>query len=297
MVTDYKKISDYNVNKICSLFEYSHDINYITKMLPEFEYNMIISVLLSTNMYNNILPNYMCQLHINDKMIMLISDTHFGSKYDNILYTYRAIEFAVVQGIKSIYHGGDILHGNPGNSRAKMDCMSQVEFFLEHYPYVKDMITRAIRGNHDYLAIKEKGRIYYDLNSRDDIEILGSKKVFIDWDGMKIGLQHNIEKYKIGFSGIDFHEDFNFKGHSHYFKIRELEYQYHTHIPALCDDPTYLLAKKNEIDDPTVFRPGFLIAEKFNDYILVTNYYFNNNNYIVRGGEHPLVKKYKNTSI
>ena len=58
-----------------------------------------------------------------------------------------------------------------------------------------------------------------------------------------------------------------------------------------------MLSRKNEIEDKKIFRPGFLTAEKYDDCIVITNYYFDENNYIVRGSERPLVKKYKNTSI
>lgn len=296
MMTNYSKISDYNTNRICSLFEYSRDINYIKTMVPEFEYNMIISVLTSAGQYNDIIKDYMCQLTIKDKKVIFISDTHYGSRYDNIILPHRVFNFATCYGIKTIFHCGDILHGNPSNNKGRIDDFEQLKCFLENYPRDKEIKTHALLGNHDYLAISHKGRIYYDLNSRDDIEILGSKKAFVDWHGFNIGLQHNIEKYKLFFPG-EFHEDYNFRGHSHYYFIKEYEGQYHIHVPALCDDPTYLLSRKNEIEDKKIFRPGFLTAEKYDDCIVITNYYFDENNYIVRDSERPLVKKYKNTSI
>lgn len=296
-MTDYSKISDYNINRICSLFEYSRDINYIKTMIPGFEYNMILSILVSTGVYNDIIKDYICQLCIRDKKIILTSDTHYGSRFDNIKLPNKVMDFAVSNGIRRIFLCGDILHGCPNNNKARIGCFEQVKLFLNSYPHDKNVITYAILGNHDYLAMSHKGRIYYDLNSRDDIEILGSKKIFFDWNGMIIGLQHNIENYRLNFPE-EFHENFNFKGHSHAFYIKEYESQYHIHVPALCNDPSYMLSRSKDYQEEfRFFKPGFLTAELIDDCVIITNYYFDNNNYIVKGSEHPLVKKYKNTSI
>lgn len=292
MKMSYKDFSKKAIDNICDVFEYTHDIHYISTYF-NINYNMVLSLLVSSGKYDDIIRNYQCQLDIKDKKIMFISDTHYGSVYDNINYAYDVFDFAKENSIKTIFHGGDILEGTSNNTNEILDIDDQIEYFLNRYPTDKGITTYAVLGNHDYLAIKPKSIRYHTLNSRKDINIMGFKKAFANWDESNIGLQHNIEKYKLLLSN-GFHEDFCFKGHSHYFLIKEFEGQYHVHAPALCNDPSYYMTNQNGIDS-RLFRPGFLTAEMFDDYMIVTNYYFDNNNSIVKGSEHPLTKKYKNT--
>lgn len=294
MKMSYKDFNKKAIDRICSIFEYTHDIHYISTCL-NINYNMVLSLLISSGRYNDILGNYYCQLDLKDKKILLLSDTHYGSAYDNINYAYDVFDFAKENNIKTIFHGGDILEGVSNNTNEILDYDEQIEYFLNKYPSDKGITTYAVLGNHDYLVIRPKCIRYHDLNSREDINIMGFKKVFVDWDESNIGLKHNIEKYKLFLSTRGFFEDFCFKGHSHYFLIKEFEGQYHVHIPALCNDPSYYMSNQNETDG-RLFRPGFLTAEMFDDYMIVTNYYFDNNNSIIKGSEHPLTKKYKKTS-
>ena len=291
MVTDFSKISEQHIQKICELFDLTHDINYIKNTLPCFEYNMIFSALVYSGKYGDSLREYMCQDVINDMEILFISDTHFGSKYDNIVYSDKVFDFAVCNGFNTIFHCGDILHGTPSNDKAKISSLEQLEFFLENYPHDKGIITFALLGNHDYSAINDCEKIYYDLNLRDDVNILGSKSASINWNGLNMGLKHKIDEYRLNFLG-SFQNDLTFKGHSHYFRYRNGGNI--IHVPSLCNDPSYAKAFKSK--GKRFFEPGFLTAEMFDDCVVITNYYFDNNNSIVKGSEHPLIKKYKNTS-
>lgn len=106
-----------------------------------------------------------------------------------------------------------------------------------------------------------------------------------------MGLKHKIDEYRLNFLG-SFQNDLTFKGHSHYFRYRNEGNI--IHVPSLCNDPSYAKAFKSK--DKSFFEPGFLTAEMFDDCVVITNYYFDNNNSIVKGSEHPLIKKYKNTS-
>lgn len=292
MKMSYKEFSKKAIGNICNIFEYTHDIHYISTCL-NINYNMVLSVLIMSGKYKDIIGDYQCQLDIRDKKIMFISDTHYGSVFDNIKYAYTVFDFAKANGIRTIFHVGDILEGTSNNTNEILDIDDQIEYFLNRYPSDKNITTYAVLGNHDYLAIKPKSLRYHTLNSRKDINIMGLKKVFANWDESNIGLQHNIEKYKLLLSN-GFHEDFCFKGHSHYFLIKEFEGQYHVHVPALCNDPSYYMTNQNGIDS-SLFRPGFLTAEMFDDCMVVTNYYFDNNNQIIKGNEHSLVKKFKKT--
>ena len=212
---------------------------------------------------------------------MLISDTHYGSVYDNINYANYAFDFAKKENINTIIHGGDILEGNV-NIKEDFIPKKQAEWFIENYPHDKDIKTYALLGNHDYFAIYESPKTHTLLKSREDVELLGFKKIYFNWHGQTVGLQHEIKKYKLCFS-FNIHEDLNFRGHSHFYSVRKFDSQEHIFIPSLSDDP--VPNRTSVIKDEISLKPGFLISEYFDNYIVTTHYYFDENN-INRGHEH-----------
>ena len=280
---DYTAYEQFFVEVVCSLYNKTHEINKILEVCPGFHYNEIVSILAASGISDIELR----QFNLKDRKVMLISDTHYGSVYDNIKYAYHAFDFAKANGIKTILHGGDILEGSV---RAKVGYGSedQAEYFIKNYPHDKDIITKAILGNHDYMAISSLNKTMDILESREDINILGFKKIFFDWYGKTIGLQHEVKKYKLCYPAGSFHEDLNFKGHSHAFNIKEYEQQEHICIPALCDDPISI--NTSLVEDENALKPGFLIAEHCENYIMVTHYFFDNKK-INKGKVHANILK------
>ena len=144
-------------------------------------------------------------------------------------------------------------------------------------------MTYGIYGNHDYFAIKHNERVRDVLESRPDIQILGFKKAYILWHGYVISLQHSIEDFCLILPiDIDF---LSFGGHSHFYHIREKQGGKCERIytPAMCDyipNPSKTLAENKNL----VPAPGFLTAENYPDYVLVTYFSFKYNT-IVREDE------------
>ena len=274
---------------VCNLFDQTRDINYVVSQFPEFYYNDILSILAESNRFIGLLDP--CELTVDDKKVIFISDTHYGSIYDNPKYADLVFNFAKWNSINTIFHGGDIIEGIIISKR-RFDSNEQAEYFLENYPSDKDIITYAILGNHDYMAIRDSQETLNILNSRDDINILGFKKTYFNWKSEIVGLQHEIKKYRLNFP---FSSDGTcFKGHSHCYRVRSFSDLENIYIPALCDDTVARLSQNTPgIKDENALKPGFLVAEHFGDYIVITNYFFNEKS-IVKGTEH--VKKLIKTS-
>ena len=285
---DYTKYNQIVVDGICNIYRKNHDINGILELFPGFHYNEVVSILVAHGWLHNI---ELCQFSLTDKKVMFISDTHYGSVYDNINYAYYAFDFAKANGIKTIFHGGDVLEGN-AKPREGFTSEKQAEYFIKNYPYDKDIITRTILGNHDLTAVILENKVSEILKARDDIEILGFKKIFFDWESVTVGLQHEIKKYRLCYPRYS-QEDIGFKGHSHFYHTKYCYTREDVYIPALSDDPTpYQTAR---INDEEAKKPGFLVVENYGGYVIVNHYFFDNNNHIIKGNEHSLVKKFKKT--
>lgn len=287
MIRSLREIDKNLIDEICNRFEEGYDISSLKVRYPFLDYNVIFSILHSTGKYEESIYDYICQLDIDDRKILIISDTHYGSIYENFSYTYKAFNFAVANGIHIILHGGDILEANVNQKRG-LDGRKQADYFVRRYPSDNGVITYALLGNHDYLAININGKIRRILQSRNDINILGYKKTYIKWCGNIISLQHEIDKFKLSLPVNA--ECLSFKGHSHFYHVveksnRQFEKIY---IPAMCFDPVYYMSNP-QFKEKDV-RPGFLVAEIDAGDILVTNYSFASKE-IVRENEYKKVLK------
>lgn len=180
---------------------------------------------------------------INESKIIIISDTHIGSVYENASYIDAVYEYALKHNIKTILHGGDLLQGpykNVSNKYRDMD--TQINHLLEIYPTDSSITNQIILGNHDFQIIKNDQHLL-DLINRQDLNILGIRKSYFDWQGKLISISHKCPKYKVVIPNLE--TLINFAGHAHKFALHEKK---GILIPTLSDD----------IKDDSV--PGFLVA-------------------------------------
>ena len=289
MIRSFKEISDNLIVEVCNCFEKNYDFNFLQKQYPFLDYNVLYSILYNTGNYGDKLYNCLCQTYLNDNKILFISDTHYGSIYENINYVYDVFNFAVANGIHIILHGGDIIESHT-KARVGYSPVKQADHFIEVYPSDNSINTYALLGNHDYSAIDKSEMVRKILCSRNDINILGFKKEFLKWCGVTISLHHEIERFKLS---LPFRTEFlSFVGHSHFYYIKgrkngQCEKIY---IPPMCDDPTFSLANRHLED--RIFKPGFLTAEIVNDCVVVIYYSFNSGK-IVKENEFQKVLKRK----
>lgn len=156
--------------------------------------------------------------------VLLISDPHFGSKYERLDLVNRAFEYCSKNGINIIFCAGDLIDGVNGLKSE----MRQMEHFIKNYPKDKNIVTLGVVGNHD---IDASLLSLFDIipairNYREDI-IINSGRLPINIKNEKILLCHKSKennKYKI-----------LMQGHSHIYHTELGFNRLKIVIPALSD--------------------------------------------------------------
>ena len=120
--------------------------------------------------------------------LLLISDTHLGSKYDRLdilRYLYRKAEDT---GVNYVLHSGDLTEGVSGRPQQLYELREcsytgQRDYVVKNYPK-SNIPTYIIAGNHDMWFIKKCGSdIVKDIcDRREDLIYLGS-----DCEDLRIG--------------------------------------------------------------------------------------------------------------
>lgn len=185
----------------------------------------------------------------NTLKFIVISDTHFGSIYENMRYLDFVYEYASKNGIKYIFHAGDLLEGPHANYRRCKPKYKSIESQLEHvitdYCYDKDIYNMILLGNHDAFSIvTDHVDVTSLLASRRDFNILGYKSAYIKVRDEYISLKHDISRL------INNPEDrvvlVNFYGHSHQYKCTHDDKYSIFRVPTLSDLPGNKIAVVNK---------------------------------------------------
>ena len=291
MIKNFGNINTNLLTEICSSFDSVSNLKLVREQFPNIDHIMLYSILYSTGKYNDKLIGALPQLFIPENKILIMSDTHYGSIFEELRYTYEVFEFAKANGIRIILHGGDIIEGNIKRRRG-MSSIKQANYFIERYPYDDGITTHALFGNHDFLAITRNPEVGEVLSSREDVLPLGYKKAYINFNGTIISLQHEIEDYKLCLPPKG--EYISFGGHSHFYHVRDKKRWKNEkiYIPALCNDKVYLASTtpKTSFNDAN-YKPGFLVAEVDDTSINVTNYSFTSNGIVKQKEFQKTLKK------
>ena len=143
----------------------------------------------------------------------VIGDTQIGSKYAQLTYLHEFYDLCEKQGIKDVYHTGDLTDG------LKMRVGHEYELYevsaddmrddvVKNYPKKPGITTHFIVGNHDASIYKQVG---YDIGQaiaglRPDMKYLGRDCSIINltpkctlelrhhWDGTAYALSYKIQK-------------------------------------------------------------------------------------------------------
>ncbi len=180
---------------------------------------------------------------ISEEKIIIISDTHIGSVYENMSYIKEVYEYALKHNIKTILHGGDLFQGpykDVTNKYRKPE--NQILHLQKDYPQDNSISNKIILGNHDYQMFKKDWKLMRMMR-RADLDVIGIRKTYFDWQGNLISVSHKCPKYEVIIPNLE--TLINFAGHSHKFTIHEKK---GIMIPTLSDDIKF--------DSP----PGFLVA-------------------------------------
>jgi len=278
MIIDYKNINPNLKQQIITSFYDSYRIDSLREMYPSIDYNVLYSIIYSTGLYNVELNNQLYQMKIDDDIIIFISDTHDGSVYENRYYKDKVFDFAIANGVRTIFHGGDFLQGYYDNFRNITKCkydLNQAQNFIDRYPSDPTIMTYGVYGNHDYKAINNDEFVKNVLESRNDIVMMGFKKVYILWRGYIISLQHNIDSFPLCLPMKG--EYLSFKGHSHFYHVRPKSCGLceRVYLPALCDEaPKNKQALKYIQKHNLQTTPCFVTAEDYDNCILISYFSF-----------------------
>jgi predicted phosphodiesterase len=127
----------------------------------------------------------------------LVSDTHFGSKFQQITYLRDFYDHMEKLGVKQVFHCGDLTAGCNVYKGQKHENFTStfddiVAYVEKNYPKKDGMTTRFIVGNHDDSWYKVGGS---DIGirvseRREDLEYLGRYGAYVNMNGAKVYLYH-----------------------------------------------------------------------------------------------------------
>lgn len=136
---------------------------------------------------------------LHKKVILVTSDTHYGSIYCQPSMVNTAVYEAYNRGIEDIYHIGDITDGDYSRIRPVhvsevflYGATGQLEYTVKNLPKYKGMKWHVITGSHD-----QTHSFNYGMNlgeelakRRDDVEYLGQDRAITYFDNCAVELFH-----------------------------------------------------------------------------------------------------------
>ena len=185
-ICELLELKDYEVLGLISLMkENGYIIDYIDGKIVQTQNDLV-------NKEGFFIPKD--KTHIK---FLAISDTHCGSKWDNIDLINYAYEIAEREGCDFVTHSGDITEGDFHNKRpdhiyqVRALGMEQLDYVVDKYPK-SDIPTYFIIGNHDATFIKTCGADVGKMiaKERPDLTYLGQDLADLKVDKIKIRLRH-----------------------------------------------------------------------------------------------------------
>lgn len=176
----------------------------------------------------------------------IMGDTQLGSKYTQLTYLHNFYDLCEREGIKDVYHTGDITDGlkmRPGHEYElyEISADGQLEDVVKNYPCRPGITTHFITGNHDASLYKHVG---YDIGmaiakDRLDMRYLGRDCAIVEltpnctlelrhpWDGSAYALSYKIQKM---IEAMESDSKPNILAVGHYHKA---EYMFYRNVHAL----------------------------------------------------------------
>lgn len=183
------KLNTYEVLAIASELK-RQGINIVTKIFDDDIY-----------MFNNgereLFESYSCNLNTDDNnefKFIAISDTYFGSKYQQLSILNDICSKGVNMGYNNIFHCGNIscgiypIHDTYADTFFLDDSLRQIDYIVKYFPQIDGMKTYFITGARDERHLKtNKINIGKRINElRDDMVYLGNNSSLITIDKAKV---------------------------------------------------------------------------------------------------------------
>ena len=149
--------------------------------------------------------------------VMIISDLHFGNEKENLKRVEQVFNYCKKNNIHIIFCCGDFLDGtySQGIQTIKNFC-EQVDYFINNYPFDKNILTFGVGGDHDLSGITNQGQNFLEAiyNYRHDCIIQSYCNAIVKIKDVSILLHHHIPKDSIPENYL-----INLFGHSHKYNI------------------------------------------------------------------------------
>ena len=213
--------------------------------------------------------------------ILVIADTHIGSKDENFKYIDEAYNTGIKVGVSSCIHLGDIVQGKVW-AKGEKPISYQMDYLKNDYPAIDDFNTYLLLGNHDYTVFEYYPEYMEILENVKGLYPLGYKRAYFNWNDYLFGMDHKVNQIKehIILENVALY----FIGHGHGLKVKS-----ETKLKAstLSDDI---------IDKNSGAYPAFIIAHMNGENFYVDVYDFINNKANLKKENYfnkRLIKSYK----
>lgn len=258
MKRNINDFTDREKNLVIALYFQGHSLSEISEMTQLSFYEVHFLLRKIEGSFDA--DQFVSSADIPYSKVLILADTHLGSKYENLSYLREAYQYAQDHDIHAAIHAGDLIQSTISNVKAKyVDEFRQLEHVIDDYPLLEGMKNYILLGNHDYNTLRKGEEYFRILKERDDFAFLGFKRAYVTWKGQLISICHPVKKYALPISSV---ENFlNIKGHSHklsYHKDKSIQ------VPTLSDD---FLKIKNA-------RAGFLVGTLDSKKLEIDSFYF-----------------------
>ncbi len=203
--------------RIKQLINYGYNMDSTYYYDADISYNIIKGISQKTDKPISIeMPS-----KVNTFKCLVISDLHIGEENSDIKLADKVYEYAAKKGINIIINCGDIIEGDyTSEKKVISEFVDQIDYFLEKYPYDKNINNFILLGNHDRHSLTNNG---FDLatcikNSRYDMIPVGYGNGNIKVKNDNILLYHKLHE---GFKPkIEQGNKLLLSGHGHMMKTK-----------------------------------------------------------------------------
>ena len=172
----------------------------------------------------------------SDFKTLVISDLHFGNELERRDILDKLFDYCIKNDIHIILCCGDLLDGTFTKGRQHIqNALEQIEYFIQNYPYDKNISTLTVLGDHDFSILRNYNYDPLELISRQrqDIGIGGYNNTTVNIRNDKIQLHHMFygeAPAPLNTSKIVLH------GHTHHYSATMSNKNIlHVSVPALCE--------------------------------------------------------------
>ena len=133
-----------------------------------------------------------------DLSFAVVSDTHLCSRYEKLDELHTFYHICKKQGVKIVFHAGDLLDGNGCMYRGNLNEIHtygadrQIKYVVENYPKIKGITTYYTGGNHCLSFFNDNG-VDVGLKiaeKREDIIYLGQYEGNIEINKVRFRVIH-----------------------------------------------------------------------------------------------------------